>query len=110
CLPGSLYDDAAFGKPNSDALVYLYFPSTSMTVGDRAVGNTRVPVPAIIRDPMGGGMQSRNLREIESNYDPIFRAKNDVVQFNMEFKPSETLQLISQTAYSRDRFYSSQDY
>ena len=26
CLPGSLYDDAAFGKPNSNALVYLYFP------------------------------------------------------------------------------------
>jgi iron complex outermembrane recepter protein len=59
CLPGSLYDDAAFGKPNSDALVYLYFPSTSMTVGNRAVGNTRNPVPAIIRDPMGGGTQSR---------------------------------------------------
>lgn len=28
----------------------------------------------------------------------------------MEFKPTETLQFISQTAYSRDRFYSTQDY
>ncbi|WP_244857982.1 TonB-dependent receptor plug domain-containing protein [Sphingopyxis granuli] len=27
CLPGSLYDDAAYGKPNSAALVYLYFPN-----------------------------------------------------------------------------------
>ena len=107
CLPGSLYDDAAFGKPNSAALVYLYFPATSMSVGN---DGTRTRIPAIIADPMGGGMQSRNLREIESNYDPIFRAKNDVVQFNWEFKPSETLQFISQTAYSRDRFYSSQDY
>ncbi|MGB7411725.1 MAG: TonB-dependent receptor [Sphingopyxis granuli] len=110
CLPGSLYDDAAFGKPNSAALVYLYFPATSMSVGIRQVGNTRVPINAIIADPMGGGMQSRNLREIESNYDPIFRAKNDVVQLNWEYKPAETLQFISQTAYSRDRFYSSQDY
>ncbi|OUC15064.1 MAG: TonB-denpendent receptor, partial [Alkalinema sp. CACIAM 70d] len=110
CLPGSLYDDAAFGKPNSGALVYLYFPNVYMSVGNRAVGNTRVRVPAVIADPMGGGMQSRNLREIESNWDPIFRAKNDVFQFNWEFKPSETLQFISQTAYSRDRFYSSQDY
>ncbi|WP_255211527.1 TonB-dependent receptor domain-containing protein [Sphingopyxis granuli] len=110
CLPGSLYDDAAFGKPNSAALVYLYFPSTSMSVGSRQIGNARINIPAIIADPMGEGMQSRNLREIESNYDPIFRAKNDVVQFNWEFKPSETLQFISQTAYSRDRFYSSQDY
>ncbi len=109
CLPGSLYDDAAYGKPNSGALVYLYFPNVYMTVGSRLPGN-RNPIPAIIADPMGGGMQSRNLREIESNYDPIFRAKNDVVQFNWEFKPSETLQFISQTAYSRDRFYSSQDY
>lgn len=107
CLPGSLYDDAAYGKPNSAALVYLYFPNTYMSVGN---DGTRTRIPAIIADPMGGGMQSRNLREIESNYDPIFRAKNDVVQFNWEFKPSETLQFISQTAYSRDRFYSSQDY
>ena len=61
CLPGSLYDDAAFGKPNSGALVYLYFPNVYMSVGNRPVGNTRVPVPAVIRDPMGGGMQSRNL-------------------------------------------------
>lgn len=35
CLPGSLYDDAAFGKPNSAALVYLYFPHYYMTVGAR---------------------------------------------------------------------------
>ncbi len=109
CLPGSLYEDAAYGKPNSAALVYLYFPNAYMTVGSRLPGN-RNPIPAVIPDPMGGGMQSRNLREIESNYDPIFRAKNDVVQLNLEFKLSETLQFISQTAYSSDRFYSSQDY
>ncbi|HET6538682.1 MAG TPA: TonB-dependent receptor [Sphingopyxis sp.] len=107
CLPGSLYDAAAYGKPNSAALVYLYFPNIYMSVGN---DSTRTRIPATIADPMGGGMQSRNLREIESNYDPIFRAKNDVVQFNWEYRPSDALQFMSQTAYSRDRFYSSQDY
>ena len=109
CLPGSLYDDAAFGKPNMDALVYLYFPRGNLKVGNRRTFS-RDPVDAFIQGSISGGMQSKNLREIESNWDPIFRAKNDVVQFNWEYKPSETLQFISQTAYSRDRFYSSQDY
>lgn len=110
CLPESLYNDAAFGKPNSAALVYLYFPHYYMTVGRRQGSAGVAPVPAISQDPMGPSKQSKNLREVESNWDPIFRAKNDVIQFNMEFKPSETLQLVSQTAYSRDTFFSSQDY
>src|SRR5690606_28030176 len=42
--------------------------------------------------------------------DPVFRAKNDVVQFNMDFDVADGLQLVSQTAYARDRFYSMQDY
>lgn len=113
CLPGSLYDDAAFGKPNGNALVYLYYPSNSISLGGYvprpsiAGGTMKFP---IITNAMSDGMQSKNLREIESNWDPIFRAQNDVVQFNWEFKPSESLQFISQTAYSSDRFYSSQDY
>ncbi|KGB52709.1 TonB-dependent receptor [Sphingopyxis sp. LC81] len=112
CLPGSLYDDAAFGTPNGSALVYLYHPSEGMNVGTlRRPGQPNRVLPQVkIRNPLAGVTQSRNLREISSNYDPIFRAKNDVVQFNMEFKPSEALQFISQTAYSRDRFFSSQDY
>src|SRR5690606_2938227 len=48
--------------------------------------------------------------EISSSYDPVFRAKNDVVQLNLEFDASEGLEFVSQTAYSRDRFYSTQDY
>ncbi|MGR4890289.1 TonB-dependent receptor domain-containing protein [Sphingopyxis sp. LARHCG72] len=112
CLPGSLYDDAAFGTPNGPALVYLYHPSTGMNVGTlREPGRpNRVLNVVKLLDPLAGVTQSKNLREISSNYDPIFRAKNDVVQLNLEFDPSDALQFISQTAYSRDRFYSSQDY
>src|SRR5690606_3341346 len=63
-----------------------------------------------VADPFAGVTQSRNLREVSSNYDPKFRAQNDVVQLNLEFNPSDTLQVISQTAYARDRFYSTQAY
>lgn len=115
CLPGSLYDDAAFGVPNGPALVYLYHPRVNVSLGQlREPGKPRPDWRIIhvvkVDDPFAGVTQSRNLREISSNYDPKFRAKNDVIQFNMEFKPSETLQFVSQTAYSRDRFYSTQDY
>lgn len=108
CLPGSLYDDAAFGTPNSNALVYLYLPSTSMSLGSRTPGGPGLQ--PVIRHALDGAVQTRNLREIESNYDPIFRAKNDVFQFNLEFSPFDGLSFISQTAYSKDSFWSSQDY
>jgi iron complex outermembrane recepter protein len=54
--------------------------------------------------------QSRNLREISTSYDPKFRATNDVFQLNLQFEPSDGLQLVSQTAFARDRYYSTQDY
>ncbi len=112
CLPGSLYDDAAFGTPNGSSLVYLYLPSTSMSVGTlRRPGQPNRNIQVIgVADPFAGVTQSRDLREVSSNYDPKFRAQNDVVQLNLEFKPSDTLQFVSQTAYARDRFYSTQDY
>lgn len=108
CLPGSLYDKAALGTPSTSALVYLFHPSTSMSIGSAT--RSGVGIPVVIPGSLDGVVQSSNLREIESNYDPIFRAKNDVLQLNFEFRPTENLQFISQSAYSRDRFYSSQDY
>jgi iron complex outermembrane recepter protein len=112
CLPGSLYDDAAFSTPNGASLVYLYYPSTTMTVGTRREPGRPNQIIYQVKeaDPFAGVTQSRNLREISSNYEPVFRAKNDVVQLNLEFRPTSTLQFISQTAFSRDRFYSTQDY
>lgn len=115
CLPGSLYDDAAYGVPNANSLVYLEVPA-GISYGQKRnpahpqgrggpVVNALLPI-----DPFGGVVQSRNLREISTSYDPVFRARNDVFQLNLEFEPADGLQLVSQTAYSRDRFYSSQDY
>ncbi|AMG75126.1 TonB-dependent receptor [Sphingopyxis granuli] len=107
CLPGSLYEDAAYGAPNGYSLAY-YLAAKGIVIGKN---DKRLTVNLIKPgDPYATVSQSRNLREIATSYDPVFRAKNDVVQFNMEIEPSDGLKFISQTAYSRDRYYSSQDY
>lgn len=107
CLPGSLYDDAAYGAPNGGAFAHIFLASLSF--GRDASGKTIVGVP-LGTDPYAGLTQSRNLREIATSYDPIFRVKNDVAQFNMEFDLTDRLKLISQTAYAEDAYYSAQDY
>lgn len=108
CLPASLYDDAAYGAPNGYALAY-YVAAMDVSIGRDPV--TRRPITMIKKaDPFGTVVQSKNLREIATSYDPVFRAKNDLFQLNLEFEPSDGLKLVSQTAYAKDRYYSSQDY
>ncbi len=111
CKPASLYDDAAFGAPNGASLAYIYYLQINMSMG-RDPNSLRNLVFPINRgtDPYGNVVQSRNLREIETSYDPVFRANNDVFQLNMEAGLGDNLKLISQTAYSEDQYYSSQDY
>ncbi|OWR01135.1 TonB-dependent receptor domain-containing protein [Sphingopyxis witflariensis] len=108
CLPGSLYDDAAYGAPNGNALSY-YLAASGISLGLNPI--TRQPVTMIKPgDPFSEVVQSRNLREIATSYDPVFRAKNDLFQVNMEFEPADGVKFVSQSAYARDRYYSSQDY
>lgn len=113
CLPGSLYDDAAYGVPNGRSLVFALLPSDGISIGYRPGTGIR-PGPQVFAtnasDPFAGVTQSRNLREISTSYDPKFRATNDVFQLNLQFEPSDGLQLVSQTAFARDRYYSTQDY
>ncbi|WP_332820347.1 TonB-dependent receptor [Sphingopyxis sp.] len=113
CLPGSLYDDAAYGVPNARSLVYAVLPAEGINIGFLPGTGVRpgpqVPV-ANASDIFAGVTQSRDLREISTSYDPVFRAKNDIFQMNLEFEPSDGLKLVSQTAYARDRYYSTQDY
>src|SRR3546814_8784531 len=61
-------------------------------------------------DLFANAVQSRNLREIATSIDPVFRAKNDVFQGNLEFDVTDTVKFVSQTAYARDRYFSTQDY
>ncbi len=113
CLPGSLYSDAAYGAPNGSSLAYVYIAKQiGLGFQPGSGGSLGAPVQIIGTnvDPYAGIVQSQNLREIATSYDPVFRARNDVVQLNLEAKLGDNLKLISQTAYAQDRYYSSQDY
>ncbi|RIV79187.1 TonB-dependent receptor [Pelagerythrobacter aerophilus] len=109
CLPRSLYDEAAFGAPNASGLAFLVAGNIAIPMGVRP-DTFEMVYGMRAGDPFADVAQSRDLREIATSYDPVFRAKNDVFQGNLEFDISDSLRLVSQTAYARDRYYSSQDY
>ena len=123
CKAGSLYDEGAFGTPNGLALPFItsmianassyawgYIRDPDWT-GDPTSWSSYQGVNLLkIRDPYGGLTQSRNLREIASFRDPVYRAKADLFQLNFDADLSDGLTLTSQTAYVEDRVYSFQDY
>ncbi|MNH89709.1 Ferripyoverdine receptor precursor [compost metagenome] len=111
CQAKSLFTDEAYGVPNSLGMAQVYV-TAGIGYGYRLVNGVRTAVNAI--DPnvdiYAGLTQSRNLREIATSYDPVFRATNDLVQLNFEYDLTDGLTFYSQTAYAKDDFYSSQDY
>ncbi|MBB4097951.1 TonB-dependent receptor domain-containing protein [Sphingomonas kyeonggiensis] len=113
CSPGSLYDDGAYGVPNGFSLPYINAAASVIALGYKAgaVGGA-APVMLIddTRDPYASVTQSRNLREIATAIDPRFRAKNDILQLNIEAGLGKNLKFYSNTSYSEDSYYSFQDY
>ena len=61
-------------------------------------------------DPYAGVAQSQNLRVIDSQLDPKYRAKNDTFEFNADYDVTGALTLTSQTGYNKDFLYSTEDY
>jgi iron complex outermembrane receptor protein len=110
CLPGSLYDDAAYGTPNATGFAAIVAGNSGYVRMGYTPGTANNNNGLLLVDPFGDAPQSRNLREIATSIDPVFRAKNDVFQGNIEFDVSDAVTFVSQTAYTRDRYYSSQDY
>jgi iron complex outermembrane receptor protein len=117
CKAGSLYDDAAFGTPNGLALPFVmsmiynaagwpwgHIPDPNNPGGTIGVNLLQ------IRDPYAGLMQSRDLRQIASFRDPVYRAEADLFQLNVDFDLTDTLTLTSQSAYIEDGVYSFQDF
>jgi outer membrane receptor protein involved in Fe transport len=110
CAPGSLYGDAAFEVPNGASL-----PAVQAASGIAGVlgftpdfqGAFAIPFAA---DPFAGAAQSHDLRTIATTYDPKFRAKNDIAQLNLDFEIRDGLNFISQSGWSQDHYYSTQDY
>jgi len=109
CRSASLFDDAAYGAPNASGLAFIAAGNYVVNMGADPL--TFMQQPAFkTGDPYANVVQSRNLREISTSYDPVFRAKNDIFQLNLEFDVGKALTFVSQTAYARDRYYSSQDF
>ncbi|MDP5280835.1 TonB-dependent receptor [Sphingomonas sp. DG1-23] len=108
CQSRTLFSDEAFGVPNAESFPHVFLAS-NIGLGDAADFTPVFAVPQLT-DPFEGVTQSRNLREISTSYDPVFRAKNDFYQLNLDVGLGGGLTLISQTAFARDRYYSSQDY
>ncbi|HYG26797.1 MAG TPA: TonB-dependent receptor, partial [Caulobacteraceae bacterium] len=120
CLPGNMYDDAAFGTPNGLALPFVF---SMIALGtDCGVGcitlfnlgtdpNTGLAASLLgLTDPYASARQSTDLRTISSFRDPRYRGKADVIQLNLDFDITDSLTLFSQTVYNEDEVYSFQDF
>lgn len=110
CLPGSLYDDAAYGTPNASGFAAVLAGNSGYVNMGYIPGTYTISPGLKPGDPFANAVQSRNLREIATSIDPVFRAKNDMFQANLEFDVTDAVKFVSQTAYARDRYFSTQDY
>jgi outer membrane receptor protein involved in Fe transport len=98
CLPGSLYSPAAFSAPKGDGIPFV------------AASEYLYRLMPDGFDPYGGVQQSRSLRVIGSALQPSYRAKNDTAEFNVNYNVTPSLTLTSQTGYSKDFLYSTEDF
>ncbi|HVP85873.1 MAG TPA: TonB-dependent receptor [Rhizomicrobium sp.] len=97
CLPSSLYNPDAFEVPNGYSLPYV--------IAGYVSGGLRTGV-----DPYASTTQSTDLREIETQINPIYRAKNDTIELNADYNVTPAITLTSQTGYNQDFLWSTEDY
>jgi len=102
CLPASLYSSESFEVPNGEALPY-YDPLAFK-------GAPLISANVNGFDPYASTTQSRNLRVIETRLDPIYKAKNDTLELNVDYDFSPAMTLSSQTGYNQDFLWSTEDY
>ncbi|HEY5238456.1 MAG TPA: TonB-dependent receptor [Rhizomicrobium sp.] len=98
CVPGSLYAKSAYGIPNPAAIPFI---------GAAEFYYQLMPVGF---NPYGTESQSQDLRVIGSPLPSTYRAKNDTLEFNADYKIAPTLTVTSQTGYNKDFLYSTEDY
>jgi len=97
CKPVSLYSPEAFEAPPGFSLPYV--------TGGQAISRADFTDPYPL-----GTRQSTNLRVINSSIDPIYKAKNDVVELNADYTLTPSLTFTSQTGFGHDFLYSAEDY
>jgi len=104
CKPSGLYSADSFQVPYGYALPYveagylatppLYYPAGL---------NARI-------DPYTSTTQSQNLRVIETQINPIYKAKNDTLELNADYNITPAFIFTSQTGYNNDFLWSTEDY
>ena len=95
CLPGSRYQNSAFGAVNSVATL----GGLLAVLGGLTPGNLNA-----------GKVQDQNLLNIESVRDPIYQAQQDFFQIDAQINISDSLTLASLTGVNYNEGYSYQDY
>jgi len=98
CLPASLYAPESYEVPNGFSLPYL-----NALTGDVKLWNAFV-------DPYASVTQSHNLHVIQSQLDPIYKAKNDTVELNADYDITPALTFTSQTGFNNDFLWATEDY
>lgn len=98
CLPGSLYGADAFQTPNAGGIPFV------------VALELFTPYVAPGTDPYAGLTQSHDLRTISSFLDPKYKARNDTLEFNVDYTIAPSLTLSSQTGYNNDFLYSTEDF
>jgi outer membrane receptor protein involved in Fe transport len=94
CQMGSLYGDNAYGLPDPNSLPYYFVLSTFRS--------------GVL--PYNEARQSTNLREIDTQLTPVYKAKSDTVEWNNVYKVSPTLTFTSDTGFNSDFLWSTSDY
>ena len=97
CEPVSLYSPDAFQIPNGQTLPYL---TAIFNLGQFASG----------LNPYRDTVQNPDMRVIQSEIEPKYRAKNDTVMLNADYNLTPQLTLTSQSGFGNDSLYSTQDY
>jgi outer membrane receptor protein involved in Fe transport len=107
CLPASLYSPDSFETPNGQAIPFVMANEFILNGLGGGAPNGFLLNPV---DPYSSKTQYRNLRGIESDLTPTYRAKNDVLELNADYQITPSLTLTSQTGYNKDQLRSTEDF
>jgi len=95
CQSTSLYSPNVLGTVNSQATLGGLFGA----LGGFQTG-----------DAYAGKMQTPGIRDIESTFDPIYKSKTDIYEFNAQFNVTDNLTLNWLSAYTFYKLTTRQDY
>jgi len=96
CQMGSLYGAGAYGVPDGYSLPYY-------TIANFASLVTNI-------NPYLSDKQTPDLRVINTQLTPSYKAKNDTVELNADYQVSPVFTLTSETGFNHDFLWSTEDY